>query len=123
MILFICSHMERATAPAADPASQARQPERYDAGPQPPAAEDQHLRAPDSADLRQLAPAAPGPSVSSPAIRFRQDTKLGAFIIQALNQYLGHGKADLHMILYALGIMFFSFSTAVVFNPEKRRTT
>ncbi|MFO1254288.1 MAG: preprotein translocase subunit SecY [Sphingomonadaceae bacterium] len=47
-----------------------------------------------------------------------QDTKLGAFI-QALNQYLGHGK-PIYMILYALGIMFFSFFyTAVVFNPEE----
>ncbi|WP_374531356.1 preprotein translocase subunit SecY [Novosphingobium sp.] len=46
------------------------------------------------------------------------DTKMGAFIVW-LNQYLAHGK-PVYMILYALGIMFFSFFyTAVVFNPEE----
>jgi preprotein translocase subunit SecY len=40
-------------------------------------------------------------------------------ILQALNQYLGHGK-PLYMALYAAGIIFFSFFyTAVVFNPEE----
>ena len=46
------------------------------------------------------------------------DSKVGSFII-ALNQYLGHGK-PLYMLLYAAGIIFFSFFyTAVVFNPEE----
>jgi preprotein translocase subunit SecY len=46
------------------------------------------------------------------------DSKLGQFVI-ALNQYLGHGK-PLYMLLYAAGIIFFSFFyTAVVFNPEE----
>lgn len=46
------------------------------------------------------------------------DTTWGKIII-GLNQYLGHGK-PLYMILYALGIVFFSFFyTAVVFNPEE----
>jgi len=46
------------------------------------------------------------------------DTTWGQIII-GLNQYLGHGK-PLYMILYALGIVFFSFFyTAVVFNPEE----
>jgi preprotein translocase subunit SecY len=40
-------------------------------------------------------------------------------IVVAMNQYLGHGK-PLYMLLYALGIIFFSFFyTAVVFNPEE----
>jgi preprotein translocase subunit SecY len=40
-------------------------------------------------------------------------------VIIALNQYLGHGK-PLYMLLYAAGIVFFSFFyTAVVFNPEE----
>ncbi|MCW1381347.1 preprotein translocase subunit SecY [Novosphingobium sp. KCTC 2891] len=40
-------------------------------------------------------------------------------VIVTLNQYLGHGK-PLYMVLYALGIIFFSFFyTAVVFNPEE----
>ncbi|MFC0587916.1 preprotein translocase subunit SecY [Novosphingobium aquiterrae] len=46
------------------------------------------------------------------------DSKVGAFIV-SLNQYLGHGKPA-YMVLYALGILFFSFFyTAVVFNPEE----
>ncbi len=46
------------------------------------------------------------------------DSKLGAFIV-SLNQYLGHGK-PVYMLLYAAGILFFSFFyTAVVFNPEE----
>jgi len=46
------------------------------------------------------------------------DSKVGSFIV-GLNQYLGHGK-PVYMILYALGIIFFSFFyTAVVFNPEE----
>jgi preprotein translocase subunit SecY len=46
------------------------------------------------------------------------DSKFGGFII-ALNQYLGHGKPA-YMLLYAAGILFFSFFyTAVVFNPEE----
>ncbi len=49
---------------------------------------------------------------------FAPDSKVGGFIV-ALNQYLGHGK-PVYMILYALGIIFFSFFyTAVVFNPEE----
>ena len=46
------------------------------------------------------------------------DSKLGSFII-TLNQYLAHGK-PVYMLLYAAGIMFFSFFyPAVVFNPEE----
>lgn len=46
------------------------------------------------------------------------DTTAGQIIV-SLNQYLGHGK-PLYMLLYALGIVFFSFFyTAVVFNPEE----
>jgi preprotein translocase subunit SecY len=46
------------------------------------------------------------------------DSKLGQGVV-ALNQYLGHGK-PLYMLLYAAGIIFFSFFyTAVVFNPEE----
>ena len=46
------------------------------------------------------------------------DSTAGSFII-GLNQYLGHGK-PVYMIMYALGIIFFSFFyTAVVFNPEE----
>ncbi len=46
------------------------------------------------------------------------DTTTGQIIV-SLNQYLGHGK-PLYMVLYALGIIFFSFFyTAVVFNPEE----
>jgi preprotein translocase subunit SecY len=46
------------------------------------------------------------------------DTTAGQLIV-TLNQYLGHGK-PLYMLLYALGIVFFSFFyTAVVFNPEE----
>jgi len=46
------------------------------------------------------------------------ESKTGAFIV-TLNQYLAHGK-PLYMVLYALGIVFFSFFyTAVVFNPEE----
>ena len=49
---------------------------------------------------------------------FAPDSKVGGFIV-SLNQYLGHGK-PVYMILYALGIIFFSFFyTAVVFNPEE----
>lgn len=47
-----------------------------------------------------------------------QDTAWGAAIVW-INQYLGHGKPAF-MVLYALGILFFSFFyTAVVFNPEE----
>ena len=46
------------------------------------------------------------------------DTVVGQVIV-TLNQYLGHGK-PLYMVLYAAGIVFFSFFyTAVVFNPEE----
>ncbi|MCC6826904.1 MAG: preprotein translocase subunit SecY [Novosphingobium sp.] len=46
------------------------------------------------------------------------ESKLGQFVV-ALNQYLGHGK-PVYMLLYASGIIFFSFFyTAVVFNPEE----
>jgi len=46
------------------------------------------------------------------------DTMMGKVIV-TLNQYLGHGK-PLYMLLYAAGIIFFSFFyTAVVFNPEE----
>ena len=48
----------------------------------------------------------------------RPDSTVGGFVI-GLNQYLAHGK-PLYMILYAAGIVFFSFFyTAVVFNPEE----
>ncbi|GAO53929.1 MULTISPECIES: preprotein translocase subunit SecY [unclassified Novosphingobium] len=48
----------------------------------------------------------------------KPDSVMGKVVI-ALNQYLGHGK-PLYMLLYALGIIFFSFFyTAVVFNPEE----
>ncbi len=46
------------------------------------------------------------------------DTAVGSFVI-SLNQYLAHGK-PVYMLLYAAGIIFFSFFyTAVVFNPEE----
>ena len=46
------------------------------------------------------------------------DSAAGSFVV-SLNQYLGHGK-PLYMLLYAAGIIFFSFFyTAVVFNPEE----
>ena len=46
------------------------------------------------------------------------DTKLGSFVV-TLNQYLAHGQ-PVYMLLYAAGIIFFSFFyTAVVFNPEE----
>jgi preprotein translocase subunit SecY len=46
------------------------------------------------------------------------DSKVGQVVV-TLNQYLGHGK-PLYMLLYASGIIFFSFFyTAVVFNPEE----
>jgi preprotein translocase subunit SecY len=46
------------------------------------------------------------------------DSRVGQFVV-ALNQYLGHGK-PIYMMLYAAGIIFFSFFyTAVVFNPEE----
>jgi preprotein translocase subunit SecY len=46
------------------------------------------------------------------------DTTMGKVVV-AMNQYLGHGK-PLYMVLYAAGIIFFSFFyTAVVFNPEE----
>ncbi|EGD58197.1 preprotein translocase subunit SecY [Novosphingobium nitrogenifigens DSM 19370] len=46
------------------------------------------------------------------------DTMAGKIVV-SLNQYLGHGKPA-YMLLYALGIIFFSFFyTAVVFNPEE----
>ncbi len=46
------------------------------------------------------------------------DSTMGGFII-SMNQYLAHGK-PLYMVLYAIGIVFFSFFyTAVVFNPEE----
>jgi preprotein translocase subunit SecY len=46
------------------------------------------------------------------------DSTAGGIII-SMNQYLAHGK-PLYMVLYALGIIFFSFFyTAVVFNPEE----
>ena len=46
------------------------------------------------------------------------DTTAGAVLV-ALNQYLRHGQ-PLYMILYAIGIVFFTFFyTAVVFNPEE----
>jgi preprotein translocase subunit SecY len=40
-------------------------------------------------------------------------------VVQTLNQYLQHGQ-PLYLLLYAAGIIFFSFFyTAVVFNPEE----
>ena len=46
------------------------------------------------------------------------DSQVGSFVV-SLNQYLAHGK-PLYMLLYAAGIIFFSFFyTAVVFNPEE----
>jgi preprotein translocase subunit SecY len=46
------------------------------------------------------------------------DTTLGSFVV-TLNQYLRHGT-PVYMLLYAAGIIFFSFFyTAVVFNPEE----
>ena len=46
------------------------------------------------------------------------ESAMGQFVV-SLNQYLGHGK-PLYMLLYAAGIIFFSFFyTAVVFNPEE----
>jgi preprotein translocase subunit SecY len=46
------------------------------------------------------------------------ESTMGQAVV-ALNQYLGHGK-PLYMVLYAAGIIFFSFFyTAVVFNPEE----
>ena len=46
------------------------------------------------------------------------DSQVGGFVV-SLNQYLAHGK-PLYMLLYAAGIIFFSFFyTAVVFNPEE----
>ncbi len=48
----------------------------------------------------------------------KPDSAFGGFVI-GLNQYLGHGKPA-YMMLYAAGIIFFSFFyTAVVFNPEE----
>ena len=46
------------------------------------------------------------------------DTAVGSFVV-TLNQYLAHGQ-PVYMLLYAAGIIFFSFFyTAVVFNPEE----
>ncbi len=46
------------------------------------------------------------------------DTAMGSFVV-TLNQYLAHGQ-PVYMLLYAAGIIFFSFFyTAVVFNPEE----
>jgi preprotein translocase subunit SecY len=46
------------------------------------------------------------------------DTTMGSFVV-TLNQYLRHGQ-PVYMLLYAAGIIFFSFFyTAVVFNPEE----
>ena len=46
------------------------------------------------------------------------ESAMGSFVI-SLNNYLGHGKPA-YMLLYAAGIIFFSFFyTAVVFNPEE----
>ncbi len=46
------------------------------------------------------------------------ESTLGSFVV-TLNQYLRHG-APVYMLLYAAGIIFFSFFyTAVVFNPEE----
>ena len=46
------------------------------------------------------------------------ESTMGSFVI-SLNNYLGHGKPA-YMLLYAAGIIFFSFFyTAVVFNPEE----
>lgn len=46
------------------------------------------------------------------------DSTMGGILV-TLNQYLRHGQ-PLYMVLYAIGIIFFSFFyTAVVFNPEE----
>ncbi len=46
------------------------------------------------------------------------DTAMGSFVV-TLNQYLAHGQ-PVYMLLYAAGVIFFSFFyTAVVFNPEE----
>jgi preprotein translocase subunit SecY len=46
------------------------------------------------------------------------DSAAGSFVV-TLNQYLQHGQ-PIYMLLYAIGIIFFSFFyTAVVFNPEE----
>ncbi|MCW1403731.1 preprotein translocase subunit SecY [Novosphingobium sp. MW5] len=46
------------------------------------------------------------------------DSTLGSILV-TINNYLGHGKPA-YMLLYAAGIIFFSFFyTAVVFNPEE----
>lgn len=46
------------------------------------------------------------------------DSPIGGVVLW-LNQNLGHGQ-PIYMLLYALGIMFFTFFyTAVVFNPEE----
>ena len=46
------------------------------------------------------------------------ESTMGSFVV-SLNQYLRHGQ-PLYMLLYAAGIIFFSFFyTAVVFNPEE----
>ncbi|MGK6320990.1 preprotein translocase subunit SecY [Sphingomonas sp. DT-204] len=50
--------------------------------------------------------------------RVAGESRLGDFVI-TLNQYLQHGS-PIYMVLYGLGIIFFSFFyTAVVFNPEE----
>jgi preprotein translocase subunit SecY len=50
--------------------------------------------------------------------KVQDTTTWGKFVI-GLNQYLHHGT-PLFMLLYAAGIIFFSFFyTAVVFNPEE----
>jgi preprotein translocase subunit SecY len=46
------------------------------------------------------------------------DSTMGGIVV-TLNQYLQHGQ-PIYMLLYAAGIIFFSFFyTAVVFNPEE----
>jgi preprotein translocase subunit SecY len=46
------------------------------------------------------------------------DSAMGGVVV-TLNQYLQHGQ-PIYMLLYAIGIIFFSFFyTAVVFNPEE----
>ncbi|MET0588606.1 MAG: preprotein translocase subunit SecY [Novosphingobium sp.] len=46
------------------------------------------------------------------------DSTMGGVVV-TLNQYLQHGQ-PVYMLLYAIGIIFFSFFyTAVVFNPEE----
>ena len=50
--------------------------------------------------------------------RVAGESRFGDFVI-TLNQYLQHGS-PIYMVLYGLGIVFFSFFyTAVVFNPEE----